>query len=67
MSRWQVFVLAHVTGRAIGVWEPIGRAWWSYRDASLWKGEMRHAGAGTDFEIQEEQPTADPNFVKRVA
>lgn len=67
MSRWQVYVLAHVAGKSVGVWEPIGRSWWSYRDASLWKGEMRACGAGTDFEIVEEQPGPNPNFVRRVA
>ena len=35
----------------IGVWEPLGSLWWSYRDASLWRDEMRVAGAGTVFEV----------------
>lgn len=51
--RFQVMVLAPVAGRAVGVWEPLGRLWWSYGDASLWKGEMRSCGAGTEFEIVE--------------
>lgn len=51
---WRLFVLTHVPGRDVGVWEPLGCAWWSYRDASSWRDEMRVAGAGTVFEVQAE-------------
>jgi hypothetical protein len=68
VTRWQVFALSFdVSRNGFGVWEPLGRAWWSYRDASLWRDEMRACGAGTVFEVQEEQPSPDPNFVRRVA
>lgn len=52
---WRVMVLSFDDGRrGFGIWEPLGRPWHSYRDASLWKGEMRACGAGTVFEIVEE-------------
>lgn len=50
--RYRVMVLSFDDGRnGFGVWEPLGCAWWSYRDASLWRDEMRIAGAGTVFEV----------------
>ena len=51
---WRLMVLEHVPGRRVGVWEPLGRPWHSYRDASLYRDEMRVCGVGTIFEVVEE-------------
>jgi hypothetical protein len=60
---FRLFVLAFENGRnGFGVWQPLGRGWWTYRDASLWRDEMRACGAGTEFEVVEEHGI-DPNYI----